>query len=337
MEPRLISVWEWLLDIKCASVRFGVAIVTALFGIGLAEPSIAQVGAQTGASEYQTWLANLLVAHAGHEFCPPQGATVGTVSVALKAYADAHVPSDKQLTDGEWLQMLGALYPCVKPQVLSSDAAKALGSKPLGSVSGNYVVKPTGVYATIDTASISSVLDKLHGPASPELQRTIDAIEHNSGAYAPPVLMQVGISQYLAGNTDDGLFWFHAGILRAILDSKLCADLSVADAPVRLIRRSPPGLIKLAFSDDPRVSNTVQAVVAWDLKTPYAYDHRWIALSGTEATQSALDPAHAPTRVTVAESEWPGIIRKNRAAYPGIVESNAARLKTAQAPTPSRP
>jgi hypothetical protein len=293
--------------------------------------------AQGQLTEYQSWLKNLLLSHNGHEFCSPPGSTIGSVSNALSQYAADHVPSDKQLTDAEWLQMLGQMYPCARPEVLSAEAAKALGSKPVGSVGGNYVVKPTGVYATIDTASVLSVLAKLRGPPSAELQRTIDAIEHNSGSYAPPVLMQVGLTQFLAGKTDDALFWFHAGFLRVILDSKLCADPSVADAPVRLIRKFPPELVKLAFSDDPRISTTVQAVVAWDLKTPYAYDHRWIALSGTGAIQSAINPAHAPTTVTVPESEWAGIIEKNRAAYPGIVESNAARLKVVQAPAQPHP
>jgi len=305
--------------------------------MGLATPSAAQTGAPTGAADAQNWLTNLLVSHAGRDYCPPQGATVGSVSAALTTYAGAHVPNDKQLTDGEWLQMLGALYPCAKPQVLSPDAARALGSQPLGSVGGNYVVKPAGVNATIDTASMSSILDKLRGLPSAEVQRTIDAVEQNSGAYAPPILMQVGVTQFLAGKMDDALFWFHAGILRVILDSKLSADPSVADAPARLIRQSPPELAKLAFSDDPRVSKAVQAVVAWDSKTPYAYDHRWIALSGSGATQSALDPAHAPASATVPESEWAGIIQKNRVAYPGVVQSTAAQLKSVQTPKPAGP
>jgi hypothetical protein len=319
------------MKIRRASFRHSSTLLAA-FGVACtAGPVMAQSATD------QTWLANLLKSHVGHEYCPPPGATIGSVSKALSQYAADHEPRDKQLTDAEWVRMLSEIYPCPVPEALSAEGAKALGSKPLGSVSGNYVVKPTGVYATIDTTSISSMLDKLHGPPSAELQRAIAAIEHNSGAYAPPVLMQVGMTQYLAGKTDDALFWFHAGILRAILDSKLCSDPSVADAPVRLIRRSPPELVKLAFSDDPRISKIVQAVLAWDLKTPYAYDHRWIALSGTGATQSALDPAHAPATVTVPESEWAGIIQSNRAAYPGIVESNAARLRSAQAPTPSRP
>src|ERR1700722_16831688 len=109
------------------------------------------------------------------------------------------------------------------------------------------------------------------------------------------------------------------------------------DAPRALMLRSPPELVRAAFADDPNIAKVVQSVVSWDAKTPYQYDHRWIALSGAGAIASALHPDHAPASLTVPDGEWAGIILKNREAYPKLVEVSVAQLKASQGSQPHTP
>ncbi len=321
---------------RCVGWRLGAAVIAVLCLARFAGPA----AAQDSAEEYRTWAAKFFSAHAGHEYCPPPGSTIGSVTAASEQYAASHFGVHTQFTDAQWLQMLGEIYPCRKPKILSPQEARAMASKPVGSVSGNYTVQATGVYTTIDAARTNAPLDQLHGPPSDDLRRTVERIKQNSGDYAPVVLMQVAMFEYDAGEINDAIFWRHAGIVRLLLDSKLSTDPSVATVPNVAIGRSPPGLLKLAFSDDPRVAAAVAKVVVWDRETPYHYDHRWIALSGAGATQSALDPDHVPKVLTIPEAQWPKVMQDNREAYPGVVEANVAHLKAvlaAQQPAPTSP
>ncbi len=51
-------------------------------------------------------------------------------------------------------------------------------------------------------------------------------IEQNSGNYVPPVLMAFVIVHYRQGKTEDAIFWFNAGRLRAQFNAVRCTDIS---------------------------------------------------------------------------------------------------------------
>jgi hypothetical protein len=279
---------------------------------------------------YAQWIKTLVSTHLNREFCPPPGTTYGAMGKDMGNYIASHPAQKKDMTDAEWLKLLGTIYPCKQPTMLSADQAAALGTKPLGTVGGNYTVRLTGIYSTIDMARSTVLLNALRGPPSQEVERQITLIQARSGDYIPPVLMQMANDLFNAGKTKDAIFWFHAGLLRTILDVRLSTDPSVADAPKLMVRKAPLELVKAAISNDPNAVKAVQDVVTWDAKTPYNYDHRWVALHGIGATQSALDPTHAPTALTKPDSQWPTIIANNRAAYADFVSGNAARVKAAQ-------
>jgi hypothetical protein len=44
-------------------------------------------------------------------------------------------------------------------------------------------------------------------------------VEQNSGNYVPPVRMALVIVHYRQGKTEDAIFWFNAGRLRAQFDA----------------------------------------------------------------------------------------------------------------------
>ena len=243
---------------KRAGFRHSSTFIASICVACFAGPAMAQ----GGASEYDAWLVNLLKTHAGHEYCPPPGATILSASKAMLQYYDEHFGRNKQLTDAEWVKILSDIYPCPKPETLSPEAAKSLGSRPLGSVSGNYIVKPSGVYASIDNGPMLALLKQLHGPPSNELRRAIEKIEHNGGSYPPPVLMQIAVSKFSSGDLDGAIFWIHAGLLRAVLDTKLCLDPTVAAVPNALVKRMPPELVRAAFSEDKRVGKALKEVLA---------------------------------------------------------------------------
>lgn len=205
-------------------------------------------------------------------------------------------------------------------------------------MSGNYIVPAAGIYATIDMQPTKVLLDELHLPPSASRSKRIEAVEADAGRYQPLVLIQVGIAEFESGHADKGVFWFHAGLLRAILDVRLCADKSVGDAPSALVSRTPPALLRAAMTGDAE-SEIVRSVTVWDAKTPYNYDHRWIAHHGAWAASASLDPSHAPTVLTIPKSQWPAVMVANREAYPAIVAqigTQIARQSSAlpQAPSP---
>ncbi|WP_433504355.1 hypothetical protein ACQP04_32915 [Pseudonocardia halophobica] len=171
------------------------------------------------------------------------------------------------------------------------------------------VVEPTGEHATIDTAlardAIAGLLD-----ADPDVRRRVaELVELEPERVAPPVLYALSEVLLDQGRPADAAFWFYAGQVRARFDARRCTDATAAAAVDALDERFGGPINRFAFTDPERLRRTVIRAVAWDRRTPHAYDHRWIALHGMGAYLGSDGPLSVP------EGEWEALAARTRAEY----------------------
>ena len=108
-----------------------------------------------------------------------------------------------------------------------------------------------------------------------EKEAAATEIKNNSGVYNPGVL--IALSQFLFNQykDDDGAFWFVAANKRANYDGLRClAKYNVFYGSANL-----PYVIQAQqyFKDNPKkIGNLYSSVAAWDEKTSYEYDPKWI-------------------------------------------------------------
>ena len=202
---------------------------------------------------------------------------------------------------------------------------------PPAAMAGGATVAPTGEYARIDVHLIDETMRVLSNGAPGEKQTATARIQAHPEDYAPPVLYLLSNVLFRAGNRDDGMFWYHAGQLRARFDANRCADISARQAVGVLNQTYGPMISKYSFQDPPRLEKLVLRVVEWDRKTPRRYDHRWINLHGMGAVQSGLgaqDTRSKPPVLSLPTAQWDAIAQQTRADYLKGLREAMSQLKS---------
>jgi hypothetical protein len=171
------------------------------------------------------------------------------------------------------------------------------------------VVEPTGEHAEVDTQlaldAIAGLLDADRGVR----RRTAELVELEPERFAPPVLFALSEVLLERGRPAEAAFWFYAAQVRSRFDANRCTDPTAGSAVGVLTERFGGPINRFAFTDPDRLRRTVVRAVLWDRRTPYGYDHRWIALHGMGAFTGADGPLAAPA------AEWEAIARRTRAEY----------------------
>ena len=171
------------------------------------------------------------------------------------------------------------------------------------------VVEPTGEHAEIDTQLDRDAIAGLFD-ADPEVRRrTADLVELEPERFSPPVLFALTEVLLDQGRPAEALFWFYAAQIRAHFDAGRCTDQTAGSAVGVLLQRFGDPIHRFAFTDPERLRRTVVRAVLWDRRTPYRYDHRWIALHGMGAFTGADGALSTPVE------EWTALARRNRADF----------------------
>ncbi len=175
------------------------------------------------------------------------------------------------------------------------------------------IVKPSGVYAQIDTRRDVRAVEALESGSAKEKAAAAQDVLGDAGRYCPAVFFPLAAYLFAQGQPDEALFWMYSGRIRAWYDVKRSADPSVADTVV-LLNQGLPDLLRLTqFEDLDRARSTLDRAIAWDRDTPHDYDARWIALHGMGAFLP--EPASGPRALTVPEDQWADLAETNRAEY----------------------
>lgn len=176
--------------------------------------------------------------------------------------------------------------------------------------SADISVKPTGVYATIDTRLATETIRSLQKSKGKGRSELIKKIIGTPEKYAPPVLYLASSVLFTEGQKDEAMFWFYAGQLRGRIDANICADESARDAIGVLNDQFGPPINQYAFRDIAKLTNTVERVLQWEQKTDCKYDRRWINLHGMGAFGFDTNaPLSAP------KENWESIRKTTRDDY----------------------
>jgi hypothetical protein len=98
----------------------------------------------------------------------------------------------------------------------------------------------------------------------------------------------------------------------------ICADSTARQALDVLNQSYGSQINPYAFRDLPKLERLVPKVVAWERKTPYHYDRRWINLHGMNAMLAGLTGAPSGTTasaLSLPKEQWDAIAEKTRADY----------------------
>ncbi len=178
------------------------------------------------------------------------------------------------------------------------------------------IVKPTGEFSKIDVAPIHKTIDVLKNGTPEQKDKLIADIKASSQNYAPPVFYLLSNILFEKGEKDEGSFWFYAGQLRGRFDANICADVSARQAIAILNMNFGTPINQYTLKDIPKLEKLVDKVVAWDEKTPYNYDHRWINLHGMGAMMSGLDPKdQKKEELSLPKEQWDKIAAQTRKTY----------------------
>ena len=196
--------------------------------------------------------------------------------------------------------------------------AHTLEPLPAG-ISAGQVLVPHGVYAHIDTRQTQEMLQTLTQGTAVQQQAALDRVRAAPERFQPPVLYAMSQVLFKAKLYNEAAFWFYAGQLRARFDANRCADPTARQAVDALNQTYGAPINRYLFQDLDQAEDLISNVVAWDRKTPYDYDPRWINLHGMQAVQAARDPQSAGARTAASLSlppaEWAAIAERTRVKY----------------------
>jgi hypothetical protein len=171
-------------------------------------------------------------------------------------------------------------------------------------------IEPIGVYKTIDVRLANDTIKALHDSKGEKRVQIMQKITDEPENFAPPVLYFLSSLLFEQGKKDEATFWFYAGQLRGRIDANICADKSARAAIGELNQRFGMPINQYSFKDIPKLTNTVNQVLAWEEKTPCTYDRRWINLHGMNAvTGETNSPLSAP------KEQWEAIRKSTRDDY----------------------
>lgn len=182
-------------------------------------------------------------------------------------------------------------------------AQSALGQDK--SPAATIAPQPRGVYAAIDLRPAQKMIQRLGVAYGSDRRAAIKEVLNDPSAYMPPVLYALA-NTLSEDHPEDAIFWYHVGRMRAVYDALRCRDKSANAGLLDLRRRISQGLASSQFYRRERLVGIAERAIDWDAKNPRKYDHRWIALYGKVA---ATSPGNNPDELTVAESEWPAILK----------------------------
>lgn len=174
----------------------------------------------------------------------------------------------------------------------------------------DVTVEPTGEYQTIDVHLAVETIQSLGKSKGKSRLQIINGITNAPEHFAPPVFYFLSNVLFEEGRKDEAMFWFYAGQLRGTIDAHICADKSAQAAIGALNEEFGTPINQYAFKDIPKLTNTVERVVAWEETTPCAYDRRWINLHGMGAIIGDTN-----TALSVPKEQWETIRKKTRDDY----------------------
>lgn len=185
---------------------------------------------------------------------------------------------------------------------------------PLPAAAQNTIrVKPTGVFASIDVSKSISAIDIFKGGSDQQKATLLGIVEAVPEHFSPPVFYAAAREHAARGELDKALFWHYAGQLRARYDANRCAEPSARAAVATLNALMPEALKQHQFAIVERLEPLVRSVLAWDERTPYQYDHRWINLHGNAALASGMgQPLPDDLALSLPAAQWPALRKRTR-------------------------
>lgn len=219
---------------------------------------------------------------------------------------------------------------CTVAASLMFFAAAATAQAP-AAAPAQQVVTLQGEYAQIETRRARSMMGLLAQGSPDDQKMVLETLALRPAMFQPPVLFAVSQHLFQAGQKDDAAFMFYIAQLRARMDANLSTDRSAGQAVGALTQRYGPHINQYMLQDLDKAEKTMAQVQAWDLKTPYDYDRRWISLHGMGAFTASLNPDQPVKPLTVAQDQWPSIIDKTRKDYFDGFRETLAELRASAA------
>ena len=193
-------------------------------------------------------------------------------------------------------------------------------------------IKPTGVYATINTSGDIKLMKTLTNGSPDEKARTIKFVLQSPTKYSPCVLFALSSAMSERGDKDDAVFWFLVADLRAHYDAQRCADDSARSGASALRQQFGESIYPYMRQNSNKLESAIPKVLVWDESHAYDYDHRWINLHGLKAFGEAKNQPE----LSLPKSEWPAIRTKVRSNFAQEYKNTVAVLngKSIKASTP---
>lgn len=189
------------------------------------------------------------------------------------------------------------------------------------------------MYASIDVRPAQEMMRRLGSRSRKAREAAIRDVLRKPSEQMPPVLYALANAlSREPGRAYDAVFWYQVARLRAVFDALRCRDKKVRRA-VSALGRSLTKELRGFQNDDPqRALAVAKRAVAWDLRNPRDYDHRWVALHGAAARSlpevdpvALAFPLAAP--LTYPETEWPDILRYVHETHLKSVQDFASAAK----------
>lgn len=168
-----------------------------------------------------------------------------------------------------------------------------------------------GVYASIEMRHTEEMVRRLSAAYGSDRRMAIRDVLRSPSSYMPPVLYALA-NTLAEDDSENAIFWYHVGRLRAVYDALRCRDKTAQSALLELRKRLNPELMKNQFYRRDRLVGLAKKAIAWDAANPRDYDQRWVTLYGKVAAASAGDDAG---ELFVPESEWPAILKRVHDAH----------------------
>jgi hypothetical protein len=180
-----------------------------------------------------------------------------------------------------------------------------------------------GVYASIDMRPAEQMIRRLSASYGSDRRMAIREVLRAPSSYMPPVLYALA-NTLAEDDSENAIFWYHVGRLRAVYDALRCRDKTAQAGLLDLRKRLGHELINNQFYRRDRLVALAQKAVDWDSSNPRDYDQRWITLYGNvAATTAGTDPGE----LFLPESEWPAILKHVHEAHLESVQKFAAEKK----------
>ena len=174
----------------------------------------------------------------------------------------------------------------------------------------DIAIEPAGEYRSINVRLANDTIKALRDYKGEKRAQILQKITDHPEGFAPPVLYFTSSLLFERGEKDEAMFWFYAGQLRGRIDANICSDKTARAAIGELNEKFGAPINKYAFQDIPKLTNTVNRVIAWEESTPCVYDRRWINLRGMASVNSDTNsPLSAP------KEQWEAIRKSTRDEY----------------------